>query len=139
MRSSAKQTRDRLGVDGIMTNDVTQLTAVLREEDIDRHVRLARREDSPFQSRFPYLPRFIANRHSRELHDLDNEVAGGFDLADGADVDGVALERFDEGLFELGGAGGVEDLKKPGGGAADIVAARGDNPEERLAGACGAS
>jgi hypothetical protein len=61
------------------------------------------------------------------------------DLSDGADVDGVALEGFDEGLFELGGAGGVEDLKKSGGGAADIVAARGDNPEERLAAACGAS
>ena len=61
------------------------------------------------------------------------------DLSDGAYVDGVALEGFDEGLFELGGASGVEDLQKPSGGATDIVAALGHKPEERLAAACGAS
>ncbi|KYF54936.1 hypothetical protein BE08_45005 [Sorangium cellulosum] len=31
-------------------------------------------------------------------------------LADGTDVDGVALEHLDQGLFELGGADGVEQL-----------------------------
>ena len=61
------------------------------------------------------------------------------DLPHSADVDGVALEGFDEGFLELGRASGVEDLKKPGGGATDIVAALGDDPEERLATARGAS
>ncbi len=60
------------------------------------------------------------------------------DLPDGANVDGVALEGFDESLLELGGAGGVEDLQKSGGGATDVVAALGDDAKERLAGASGA-
>ncbi len=50
------------------------------------------------------------------------------DLPDRTDVDGVALERFDERFLELGSAGGIEDLQKPGGGAADIVATLGDKP-----------
>jgi hypothetical protein len=61
------------------------------------------------------------------------------DLPDCADVNGVALEGFDEGLLELSAAGGVEKLQKPNGGAADIVAALGDNPEERLTATRGSS
>ncbi|KYF72768.1 hypothetical protein BE15_02660 [Sorangium cellulosum] len=60
-------------------------------------------------------------------------------LADGADVDGVALELLDERLFELGGADGFEQLQEPGDRAADVVAALGDDAEECLAAAGGAS
>src|SRR5262245_22988795 len=60
-------------------------------------------------------------------------------LPDGTDVDGVALEHLDERLFELGGANGVEQGQKPGDGAADVVAALGDETQECLAAAGGAS
>lgn len=60
------------------------------------------------------------------------------DLPDGAYVDGVARERLAERLLELGGPGGVEDLEEPGGRAADVVTALGDEPEERLTAASGA-
>ena len=59
------------------------------------------------------------------------------DLTDGADVNGVALERFDEGFLELGSASGVENLQKPSGGAAEIAAALGNEPKECLAAARG--
>jgi hypothetical protein len=49
------------------------------------------------------------------------------DLPDGADVDGIAIERFREGGLELGGAGSVEDLQEPCSRAADVVAALGDD------------
>jgi hypothetical protein len=54
------------------------------------------------------------------------------DLSNSADVDGVALEGFDEGFFELGSADGIENLKESGGRAADIVTALGNDAE-----ACG--
>ncbi|WP_437565691.1 hypothetical protein [Sorangium sp. So ce542] len=59
-------------------------------------------------------------------------------LADGTDVDGVALKHLDQGLFELGGADGVEQLQKPGDRAADVIAALGDDAQECLAAAGGA-
>jgi hypothetical protein len=59
------------------------------------------------------------------------------DLANSADMDGVALERLNESLLELGSANRIEDLQEPGGGAADVFISLGDDAEERLAAARG--
>jgi hypothetical protein len=54
-------------------------------------------------------------------------------LAHGADVDGVALEGFDESVFELLSASDVEEQKETGRVAAEVFAALGEAAEERLA------
>src|SRR5262249_31439236 len=55
-------------------------------------------------------------------------------LANSADVDRVALENLDQGLLELGGARPVEQREQTGGDTADVLAALGEQAEERLAG-----
>ena len=59
------------------------------------------------------------------------------DLADGADVEGVTLEHLDEGFFELGSAGGVEELKQAMSAAAEVLATVGDVTQEGLTGGRG--
>src|SRR6187402_2225923 len=54
-------------------------------------------------------------------------------LAHGADVDGVALEDFDERVFECVGSRAIEQLQQPRGVAAEIFAALGQAAKERLA------
>src|SRR5262245_20668473 len=61
------------------------------------------------------------------------------DLADGADVDAVVLEHLDEGFFELGGAGCIEQLEQARRRAADVFTALRDDAKERLAAARGTS
>jgi hypothetical protein len=49
------------------------------------------------------------------------------DLADRVDVNGVALDRLDERLLELGGADGIEDDEQAGGRVPDVAASLGDD------------
>jgi hypothetical protein len=61
------------------------------------------------------------------------------DLTDRADVNGVALECFDERFLELGGADTIEDDEQAGGRVSDVTCALGDDAKERLAAAGSAS
>jgi hypothetical protein len=54
-------------------------------------------------------------------------------LAHGADVQGVALEGFDESVFELLSADDVKELKETSRVAAEVFAALGEAAKERLA------
>jgi hypothetical protein len=55
------------------------------------------------------------------------------DLTDGADVNGVVLQHFDEGVLESIGAGSIEQLKEASGVAAEILSAPGEALQESLA------
>jgi hypothetical protein len=59
------------------------------------------------------------------------------DLANGAEVEGVVLEGFDESFLEIDGTGGVEELEQSCGGAADVAALLGDGAEKCLTARCG--
>ena len=54
-------------------------------------------------------------------------------LTDGADVNGIVLQHFDEGVLESIGAGRVEELEEPRGVAAEIFAALGEALQKSLA------
>ena len=60
------------------------------------------------------------------------------DLADRPEVNGVALEAFDERFSEVERADGVEEDEQPRGGTADVAAALRESPQEGLAAAGGA-
>jgi len=55
------------------------------------------------------------------------------DLANGAGVHGVALERLDECLLELGGADRIQDLDQTLRGIANVLVALGNDPQEGCA------
>jgi len=55
------------------------------------------------------------------------------DLPNGADMDGVAFERFDERLLELGGAYRIEQLQQPSRGGPDLDAPLGNHTKKSLA------
>jgi hypothetical protein len=64
----------KIGVDGIMTNDVKDLVNVLRSKTFKERIRLATRDENAFRiTAMPFEERFLANRHSKEVHDLNKE------------------------------------------------------------------
>jgi hypothetical protein len=60
-----------LGVDGIMTNHIGGLKEVLQEKKYHSAFRLATQGDTPFAGAI--LPRYLINRRSKTIHDLNSE------------------------------------------------------------------
>jgi hypothetical protein len=60
-----------LGVDGIMTNHTSGLKEVLGEKQYRSTFRLATRSDTPLTGES--LPRYVINRRSKTIHDLNSE------------------------------------------------------------------
>jgi hypothetical protein len=70
LKSSMREYLD-LGVDGIMTNHTDGLKEVLQEKKYRSAFRLATRSDTPFAGET--LPRYLINRRSKTIHDLNSE------------------------------------------------------------------
>jgi hypothetical protein len=70
LKSSMREYLD-IGVDGIMTNHTDDLQEVLREKKYSSAFRLATRSDTPFAGEI--LPRYLINRRSKTIHDLNSE------------------------------------------------------------------
>jgi hypothetical protein len=77
----------RIGVDGLLVDNVGHLASVLAESEFASKFILAKREDDLFATN--YLGRFLGNRHTMEVHDLyalDNN-------ANGCQVDEILFEH----------------------------------------------